>query len=65
MAHVFGDNEKESDYGYVYKVSGPRTYRSALYLCLCSHCFIALRALKLLTHCLLAYSGEASTRRSA
>jgi hypothetical protein len=24
MAHVFGDNEKESDYGYVYKVSGPR-----------------------------------------
>lgn len=23
MAHVFGDNEKESDFGYVYKVSGP------------------------------------------
>jgi hypothetical protein len=25
MANVFGDNEKESDFGYVYKVSGPRT----------------------------------------
>lgn len=33
MAHVFGDNEKESDYGYVYKVSGPRTYCSPLSLC--------------------------------
>ena len=25
MAHVFGDDEKESDFGYVYKVSGPCT----------------------------------------
>lgn len=25
MEHVFGDNERESDYGYVFKVSGPRT----------------------------------------
>ncbi|GAB9471639.1 hypothetical protein Gpo141_00008843 [Globisporangium polare] len=31
MAHVFGDNEKESDYGYVYKVSGPLVIAENMY----------------------------------
>lgn len=47
MAHVFGDNEKESDYGYVYKVSGPRTYCSSLILSLSTyrlHCVTGVEA---------------------